>query len=1077
MLEALRVGLSIGSHDPFWTLVREAIYQRAEQSGIHVIPIRDIDGAAISDEAQSCLMQELLAHDLDALIGYCMDENLLRRILQSGLPVICASESVTRHPCFVSPLGLYDAAQIAGHYLVEHLATGGNVLIAGGLMSGGDNGQSRISAIHDILRSLPEIHQHHIPSPWDADRAYPLFAEGLQRLAEPLDAVFGLSDSLALAARDAGRARGIVDRHTLVVGINGDPLALAAISEGSMAATVETSAASFGIQIVDLVHQAAQGLALPPHFNHQLLLVTAENVVEVMKQQLTAIARLPAWPVGPVHRQEQRRLAQLETSLEISRQIGPVLDRQQLSRDIASLIRTHYGYDRVDLYLWAETEQALILDQPDLAEPDWPRIPLAQAGPLGQVLACKDPIFIPEVQRSSQLPVDPDCPVTRLRVLVPIRMGDAPLGLLDLHSYQPARRARQDLVGLQLLAEQLGVAMRNAELYDEAVRARTVAEKADRLKTRLLANVSHELRTPLNVIMGYSQSALASPNPYNLELPPELRRDLGRIYSSGEHLMRLINDLLDLSRAEIGELSLVPEPIAPRPFLEEVFHSIASSAASPEVAWLMSLPERLPLLYADPVRLRQILLNLLANARKFTAVGHILLGAEVEPPHLHVWVEDTGVGIPIDQQERIFEPFVTLEQPGRSREGIGLGLAVTRRLVWLHGGSITLESQSGRGSIFHVYLPLPSLTGRPVAAPETAQPVLLMIAAPAGRSCEACMPALPAGWHAVDLHPGDHLDQVLDEVRPMALAWDMARASPGEWALVQQVRNHPGLCQLPFILFDREDENDCAAGPTGVMTKPLDGKTLVDMIETLRPPAACGAILIVDDDPHARLLYQSIVTQALPGHPIWLAESGAEALAVLAQDTPALVILDLMMPEVDGFRVLEQMRADGRSRHVPVLVISGRILSQEDIKRLDHAQVVFESKDILSTDEIAARLHRVLWSEDLLPQPTSTLVKQSIAFIQENYSRRISRLAVARAVGVSEDYLGRIFRQELGISPVEYLNRYRIKEARSLLIQGCASITDVAGQVGFDDPAYFSRAFRKLVGRSPRDYRKRATAR
>jgi YesN/AraC family two-component response regulator len=193
---------------------------------------------------------------------------------------------------------------------------------------------------------------------------------------------------------------------------------------------------------------------------------------------------------------------------------------------------------------------------------------------------------------------------------------------------------------------------------------------------------------------------------------------------------------------------------------------------------------------------------------------------------------------------------------------------------------------------------------------------------------------------------------------------------------------------------------------------------------------------------------------------------------MLGQEIPALMILDLVMPEIDGFSILAQMRANTRTCHVPVLVISGQILSAEDLKRLDHAQVVFQSKDILSDHETAAGVHRLLQGDDRLPQPTSLLVKQTIAYLQQNYAQRLTRQQMAKAVGVSEDYLGRIFLQELGLSPMEYLNRYRIKEAKVLLRHTCASVTDIADQVGFDDPAYFSRAFRKQVGFSPRAYRK-----
>jgi len=344
--------------------------------------------------------------------------------------------------------------------------------------------------------------------------------------------------------------------------------------------------------LLDLACQAARGQSLPAHFDYDMSLVTASNVAEIMKQKLVAIANLPTRLIGVNRQEEQKRLAQLETSLEINRRIGSTLDRQQLLHEIAELIRLHYGYDQVYLFLWSETEQALVLEQPVKTTEARKSIPLACSGILGQTLTSNELIFIPDTLRSLCYSPDPEHPTTRSRVVLPIRLGDTTLALLDLHGYQPTQHTRHELVGLQLLAEQLGIAIRNAELYEQALQARATAEKADQLKTRLLANVSHELRTPLNIILGYSQSALASPNPYGVELPSALQRDLSQIYNSGEHLLRLINDLLDLSRAEIDELSLVPETIAPRSFLEEVFYSIAGSMTTEHVDWRLQLPER-----------------------------------------------------------------------------------------------------------------------------------------------------------------------------------------------------------------------------------------------------------------------------------------------------------------------------------------------------------------------------------------------------------------------------------------------------------------------------------------------------
>jgi ABC-type xylose transport system substrate-binding protein len=247
-----------------------------------------------------------------------------------------------------------------GHYLAERLSGQGSVLIVGGPEN---NTVNRVEGIHEALGKYPRIRQYHLLGPWDYTQAYTIFLETMRTLPEPVDAIFGLSDSLALAGRDAGQKVGIANSNTLIAGVNGDLLALAAIADGSMTATVETSAANFGAQLVDLACQAAQGQSLPAHFTHDLTLVTVENVTEVMAHELVAIANLPTRLIGVDRQEEQKRLSQLETSLEINRRIGSTLDRQQLLHEIADLIRVHFGYDQVFLYLWSETEQALIQEQ------------------------------------------------------------------------------------------------------------------------------------------------------------------------------------------------------------------------------------------------------------------------------------------------------------------------------------------------------------------------------------------------------------------------------------------------------------------------------------------------------------------------------------------------------------------------------------------------------------------------------------------------------------------------------------------------------------------------------------------
>jgi AraC-like DNA-binding protein len=374
-----------------------------------------------------------------------------------------------------------------------------------------------------------------------------------------------------------------------------------------------------------------------------------------------------------------------------------------------------------------------------------------------------------------------------------------------------------------------------------------------------------------------------------------------------------------------------------------------------------------------------VLDNLLNNARASTKAGEIVLGAEVDGRALHVWVRDTGEGIPADQHERVFEPFVSGERAGRRRKGIGLGLTITRRLVTLHGGTITVDSAPGQGSTFHVRLPLPS--GRQV--------------------------------------------------------------TPGQ---------------------------------IGVLMKPVASHAVLGAIEALDPAQHGGTVLVVDDEPDARAFYSRLVAEALPACSIETAEHGGVALRMLEQqrDPPILVILDLVMPEVDGLVVLERLRADRRTRHVPALVVSGRLLSHEDVARLDHARVLYQTKDLLSPSEALAVVQNAAEARALLPRATSALVKQALAYLHEHYGRSLARHDIALAVGVSENYLSQIFHRELGLSPLEYLSRLRIHTAKELLATTSDSITSIADRVGFEDPAYFSRVFHKHVGESPHTYRQRA---
>jgi signal transduction histidine kinase/DNA-binding LacI/PurR family transcriptional regulator/AraC-like DNA-binding protein len=744
---------------------------------------------------------------------------------------------------------------------------------------------------------------------------------------------------------------------------------------------------------------------------------------------------------------------QAENLRETARILLTTFDIPQLTDALTECL-PRLGIPSVYLALYENTSVSLGQARLILASTEQGQIPL---GPDGR-------LFL-----ASQL-VPPDLLPSRRYSLVvePLYFQEKPIGFVvfELGPHEG------DVY--ELLRGNLSSALQGAFLFQEIQQARITAEKADRIKTRLLANVSHEMRTPLNIILGYTQNALKSPYPYQGELPPELVTDIRHIQSNAEHQLRVINDLLDLSRAQIDELDLSLELMNPLPVLAESFHSLADQSNSPDVTWHLELPERLPVIRADPVRLRQIFLNLLSNARKFTEHGRVVLGAEITPPQIHFWVTDTGLGIPADQKERIFEPFVTIENGRRISGGIGLGLSITRHLIALHGGTMTLDSEPGLGSTFHVYLPLPALGDDKMLSIPDAEPVLLLISSSDQPAKEILDMSQRQGLKIHMLRSNEDLEKAVAETRPVALAWDLAGARPGDWVLVRRLRHYPGLSRVPFVLFGQSeaDKLGTSAAMTGFVLKSGDNQPLLAALDALYPLQAGGPILIVDDESQVRATHQSLVENALPTYPIRLAEDGASALKVMGEELPALVLLDLVMPGVGGADVLDQMRADPRLRQVPVIILSNKVMSLEDVKRLEkHYRVVFQSKGIWSEAETASALHRALFGTDVLPPQTSALVKRAVAYLHENYSRSLSRWEIAEAVGVSEDYLSRVFSRELGLTPWDYLNRYRILQSKALLLNTAENIGNIAHQVGFKDQSYFSRVFRKATGHSPQAFR------
>lgn len=640
---------------------------------------------------------------------------------------------------------------------------------------------------------------------------------------------------------------------------------------------------------------------------------------------------------------------------------------------------------------------------------------------------------------------------------------------------------RLDLYGA--IAQQLAAALNTAQLYSEATEGRRLAEEANQIKSRFLSTVSHELRTPLNLIVGLGEMLLRDSDLGSMPLPPPARKDIERLHANAQHLGRLIGDVLDLASSDAGQLRLTHQFVD----LGQALHMVAEIgrklAADKGLTWHAALPETGPWVWGDRTRLRQVALNLVSNAIKFTAHGEVSLTLELDAGSVIVCVRDTGLGIAPAEQAAIFNEFRRSERSiTHGYGGLGLGLAICKRLVELHGGTIGVQStgQAGTGSTFHFTLP--------VVEPPAARPA-------------AAVPAVFAGQNVLLLtaSPGtsqrlrDHLDQrgldvhvaLIDQPSdwqsrlmvspPSVVVLDMTHESDQAWNVLKAIKTNPAT-QDTTVLFYALAHDSGSVLELDYLTKPIELTELTRALDQhwLATDAddRQRAFLVVDDDPDTLEMHARIVQTRASAHRVFKARNGREALDILQREQVDLVLLDLMMPEMDGFAVLEAMRTRETTRSTPVIVVTGQTLTEPEMARLNYGVTKVLSKGLFSLEETLAHLDAALARRRELSGEAQRLVRQAMAYLQEHYAEPISRQDLANHVGLSDDYLTSCFHKELGLTPVAYLNRYRIQQARQLLKYTHKSITEIAFEVGFANSSYFSRIFHRETGMTPAAYRR-----
>jgi PAS domain S-box-containing protein len=464
---------------------------------------------------------------------------------------------------------------------------------------------------------------------------------------------------------------------------------------------------------------------------------------------------------------------------------------------------------------------------------------------------------------------------------------------------------------------------------------------ASRLKSEFLANMSHELRTPLNAILGFADLLRRGAAPAGSAKHSEF---LGHITTSGQHLLRLINDVLDLSKVEAGKLEFQPVPTDVRAVVEEVVAILQEVAAHKRVAVRTEVDDRLVATRIDPSRLKQVLYNYLSNALKFTPVGgRIAVRAlVVDATRWRLEVEDNGPGIAPEHLHRLFRKFEQIDaSPARSQGGTGLGLSLTRRLVKAQGGEVGVHSEPGVATVFHALLPrdatasIPLAEGHETTLAMADRPKVLVIEDDVQDQSRLAAALQLAGFAVEVTASGAEAIEAAERERYAAITLDLLLPDRPGLEVLGVIRAQGRNIHTPVVVVTMLTEHAVLAGfpVSDVLSKPIDRVVLRRALSRAGVgPLLPGRVMVVDDDPHSGLLMKELLESE--GYAVWHCSSGAEALRSLGSVQPSAFILDLMMPVMDGFQLLDHLRQMPAHRSTPVFIWTSKDLSRAEYQRL-----------------------------------------------------------------------------------------------------------------------------------------------
>jgi signal transduction histidine kinase/CheY-like chemotaxis protein len=673
----------------------------------------------------------------------------------------------------------------------------------------------------------------------------------------------------------------------------------------------------------------------------------------------------------------------LQEPLSLGEQLTRVLDA---ARQVVRLDRLHVWT------LTAEADSLTLGAGAGLTAEEWQplenlTIPLAEAGVLAAACRERTPLlFTDQNPLPRELRLRP--PYSTLSALrtknvlaIPMIARGRPVGVLsgdNRSSREPIPAHTVDL--LQTFAAQAAVAVENARLFQEIQNKGRELEVASRHKSQFLANMSHELRTPLNAIIGVTEMLLedaqAAAQPDQIEAHE-------RILRAGRHLLALINDILDLSKIEAGKLELSLESVALAPLVEDVVATIRPLAAKNANQVDVQCPVDVGAIRADPTRLRQALLNLASNASKFTERGRIRVTVTRRPEDggrdwVTMAVSDTGIGMTPEQMAKLFEEFTQADaSTTRKYGGTGLGLAISRRLCRMMGGDITVTSAPGQGSTFTIRLPADARTVPPAATEPVPRPIATEPRpGPPGPASNRVLVIdddetvrdlmdrflVKEGFSVITAANGIEGLKRAREVHPAAITLDVMMPDLDGWTVLAALKGDPELADIPVILVTIVDEKarGFALGATDYMVKPIDRERLASVLRTLCGDRPAPHALVVEDDETTRSVIRQTLQRA--GWSVAEAEHGRWGLDRVAERRPDVIVLDLMMPEMNGFDFLGALRGNPEWRAIPVLVLTAMDLTDEDRRRLNGEVERILQKGASAREELLDEVGRVLAS-------------------------------------------------------------------------------------------------------------------